>query len=34
MEPQRHHIAIWVILFLIVFSILAYYLKHEYWKDI
>jgi ubiquinol-cytochrome c reductase cytochrome c1 subunit len=33
-ESQRHHIGIWVLLFLIVFSIVTYLLKREYWKNI
>lgn len=31
---QRTAIGIWVLLFLSVFTLLAYFLKHEYWKDV
>ena len=31
---QRKAIGIWVLLFLSVFTLLAYFLKHEYWKDV
>lgn len=31
---QRTSIGIWVLLFLAVFTLLAYLLKHEYWKDV
>ncbi|HPN80850.1 MAG: cytochrome c1 [Dokdonella sp.] len=31
---QRKSIGIWVLLFLSVFSLLAYFLKQEYWKDV
>ena len=31
---QRHHYGIWVLLFLVVFTLLAYMLKKEYWKDV
>ncbi len=31
---QRKSIGIWVILFLAVFTLLAYFLKQEYWKDV
>jgi ubiquinol-cytochrome c reductase cytochrome c1 subunit len=31
---QRHAYGIWVLLFLAVFTLLAYMLKKEYWKDI
>ena len=31
---QRTSIGIWVLLFLSVFTLLAYFLKHEYWKDV
>lgn len=31
---QRKAIGIWVILFLAVFTLLAYFLKQEYWKDV
>ncbi|MEO7199873.1 MAG: cytochrome c1 [Dokdonella sp.] len=31
---QRHAIGIWVLLYLILFTILAWFLKHEYWKDV
>ncbi len=31
---QRHQYGIWVLLFLAAFTLLAYFLKKEYWKDI
>ncbi|EQD40174.1 hypothetical protein B1A_16552, partial [mine drainage metagenome] len=31
---ERHRIGIWVILFLIAFTWLAWLLKREYWKDV
>lgn len=31
---QRHSMGVWVILFLAIFTFLAYLLKHEYWKDV
>lgn len=31
---QRHHYGIWVLLFLVVFTFLAYLMKKEYWKDV
>lgn len=31
---QRKAIGIWVLLFLSVFTLLAYFLKQEYWKDV
>ncbi len=31
---QRKALGIWVILFLAVFTLLAYFLKQEYWKDV
>jgi ubiquinol-cytochrome c reductase cytochrome c1 subunit len=31
---QRQHYGIWVLLFLAVFTFLAYLLKKEYWKDV
>ena len=31
---QRHAYGFWVVLFLVVFTLLAYLLKKEYWKDI
>lgn len=30
----RYNIGIWVLIFMAVFTIVAYYLKKEYWKDI
>ncbi|MXW47915.1 MAG: cytochrome c1, partial [Gammaproteobacteria bacterium] len=30
----RYNIGIWVLIFTAVFTIIAYYLKKEYWKDI
>ena len=31
---QRESVGVWVILFLVFFTFLAWLLKHEYWKDI
>ncbi|WP_426663164.1 cytochrome c1 [Rhodanobacter aciditrophus] len=31
---QRHHYGVWVVLFLALFTLLAYFLKKEYWKDV
>jgi ubiquinol-cytochrome c reductase cytochrome c1 subunit len=31
---QRRSIGIWVLLYLAAFTLLAYLLKHEYWKDV
>jgi ubiquinol-cytochrome c reductase cytochrome c1 subunit len=31
---QRRHYGIWVVLFLLAFTFLAYLLKKEYWKDV
>jgi ubiquinol-cytochrome c reductase cytochrome c1 subunit len=31
---QRHRYGIWVLLFLVMFTLLAYMLKKEYWKDV
>ncbi len=31
---ERHHYGIWVLLFLAFFTLLAYVLKKEYWKDV
>lgn len=31
---QRHEYGVWVVLFLAAFSLLAYALKKEYWKDV
>ncbi|HTI95827.1 MAG TPA: cytochrome c1 [Rudaea sp.] len=31
---QRHSIGVWVLLYLAFFTLLAYLLKHEYWKDV
>lgn len=33
-QIQRHSLGIWVVLFLLVFTWLAYLLKKEYWKEI
>jgi ubiquinol-cytochrome c reductase cytochrome c1 subunit len=33
-QIQRHSLGIWVVLFLLVFTWLAYLLKKEYWKDV
>lgn len=34
MQNQRKHIGFWVIGFLIIFAILAYLLKKEFWRDV
>ncbi len=31
---QRESYGVWVVLFLVVFTFLAYMLKHEYWRDV
>ena len=31
---ERQRLGIWVILFLVTFTIIAYFLKREYWKDV
>ena len=31
---ERQRLGIWVVLFLVVFSIFAYFLKREYWRDV
>lgn len=33
-KAERHKIGIWVILFLVIFAVLAYLLKKAYWEDI
>ncbi len=33
-QLDRYRIGFWVILFLLIFSVLAYLLKVEYWKDV
>lgn len=33
-EAEQHYLGWWVLGFLFIFLILAYYLKKEYWKDI
>src|SRR5215831_15255952 len=33
-QIQRHSLGIWVVLFLLVFTWLAWLLKQEYWKDV
>ena len=33
-QLDRYRIGFWVILFLVIFSVLAYLLKVEYWKDV
>jgi ubiquinol-cytochrome c reductase cytochrome c1 subunit len=34
MQTERKSLGIWVLLFLSVFTVIAYFLKKEYWKDI
>jgi ubiquinol-cytochrome c reductase cytochrome c1 subunit len=31
---KRHGMGVWVVLYLALFTFLAYLLKHEYWKDV
>lgn len=33
-ELKRHEIGFWVLGFLFIFLMIAYALKHEYWKDV
>ncbi len=33
-QTQRHSIGLWVVLFLLVFTWLAWLMKREYWKDV
>jgi len=33
-QAQRRGIGIWVVLFLLVFTAFAWFLKKEYWKDV
>jgi ubiquinol-cytochrome c reductase cytochrome c1 subunit len=33
-QVQRHNLGVWVVLFLLVFTWLAYLMKKEYWKDV
>lgn len=33
-QAQRRHLGVWVTLFLLVFTALAWMLKKEYWKDV
>src|SRR5579872_182572 len=33
-QTQRHNLGIWVVLFLLVFTWLAWLMKKEYWKDV
>jgi ubiquinol-cytochrome c reductase cytochrome c1 subunit len=33
-QVQRRHLGLWVVLFLMVFTVLAMWLKTEYWKDV
>jgi ubiquinol-cytochrome c reductase cytochrome c1 subunit len=34
MKLERQRMGVWVVLFLIVFSVIAYLMKKEWWKDI
>lgn len=34
MQLERRRLGVWVILFLLLFTVLAYFMKKEYWKDI
>jgi ubiquinol-cytochrome c reductase cytochrome c1 subunit len=31
---KREAIGVWVVLFLALFTLLAYFLKQEYWRDV
>ena len=31
---ERQRLGIWIVLFLVVFTIIAYFLKREYWRDV
>lgn len=33
-QMERRHMGVWVLLFIVVFFVLSYLLKKEYWKDI
>jgi ubiquinol-cytochrome c reductase cytochrome c1 subunit len=33
-KTEREHLGVWVMLFLVLFTLLAYLLKREYWKDV
>jgi ubiquinol-cytochrome c reductase cytochrome c1 subunit len=33
-QVQRHNLGLWVVLFLLVFTWLAWLMKKEYWKDV
>jgi ubiquinol-cytochrome c reductase cytochrome c1 subunit len=33
-QLQRHSLGIWVVLFLLVFTWIAWLMKQEYWKDV
>jgi ubiquinol-cytochrome c reductase cytochrome c1 subunit len=33
-QVQRHNLGVWVVLFLLVFTWLAWLMKNEYWKDV
>lgn len=34
MQLDRQRIGLYVLIFLAVFTVLAYFLKKEYWKDV
>lgn len=34
MKLERQRMGVWVVLFLVVFTVLAYFMKKEWWKDI
>ena len=34
MKLERQRLGLWVLLFLAVFTVVAYLLKKEYWKDV
>jgi len=33
-QLERQRLGVWVLLFIVLFTVLAYFLKREYWKDI
>jgi ubiquinol-cytochrome c reductase cytochrome c1 subunit len=33
-KPERQHLGLWVLFYLVIFLIVAYALKKEYWKDV
>jgi len=33
-QMERHQLGVWVVLFLLLFTWLAWLVKREYWKDV